>query len=251
MMPNKKYGKLPARWDKRTLAFRNYTSLLAPAPITANWRGNIPDGGWNLMGNAQWGDCTIAAAGHLEMAWTNDAGTPFTPTDQQIIDAYVAVTGLEGAAFDPTTGNNDNGCTEIDVLNYWSNTGIAGHTIGGYVSVPPSRVDQIKQAVAYLEGAYIGINVPQSVEDDTTDFIWDYDPKNSAIVGGHAVPIIGFNYDCFYVISWGQIYTMTNAFYNQFCDEAYAIVSNDMLNGTGVTPLGFDINTLRADLESL
>ena len=66
-----------------------------------------------MMENDQIGDCTCAAAGHLIMEWTANAGKKMVmPTDKQIVAAYSAVTG-----YNPETGANDNGAVEIDVLN--------------------------------------------------------------------------------------------------------------------------------------
>ena len=60
------------------------------------------------------------------MEWTaNAAQKLLTPSDQQIVSAGSAITGYNTA-----TGANDNGAVEIDVLNYWRQTGIAEHKIG-------------------------------------------------------------------------------------------------------------------------
>ena len=61
----------------------------------------------------------------------NNAGKKMaTPSDKQVVAAYSAITG-----YNPSTGANDNGAVEIDVLNYWRQTGIAGHKIGAYVAL--------------------------------------------------------------------------------------------------------------------
>jgi hypothetical protein len=43
---------------------------------------------------------------------------------------------------------------------------------------------------------------------------------------------------------------MTWAFWEAYCDEAYAILSHDFLE-KNKTPDGFDLATLRADLKAL
>lgn len=83
-----------------------------------------------MMANQQIGDC--AAASHLIMEWTANAKKKMvTPTDRQIVAAYSAITGDN-----PATGANDNGATEIDVLKYWRQSGIANDKIGTYVASP-------------------------------------------------------------------------------------------------------------------
>src|SRR3954470_12949877 len=129
-----KLGKSGARHDPRTLLMASYVlTTLPPPPAQHDLTSKVKS--WGMMENAQIGDCTCAAAGHLIMEWTANAGKKMaTPSDKQIVSAYSAVTG-----YNPTTGANDNGAVEIDGLNYWRQTGIAGHKIGAYVALEPAN----------------------------------------------------------------------------------------------------------------
>src|ERR1700739_3300585 len=128
-----KLGKLAPRHDVRTLQFANYlTAALPPAPVSYDWGSKVKQ--WGMMKNDTVGDCTCAAAGHLIMEWTAETGILVTPTDTQIIKAYSAITG-----YNPSTGANDNGAVETDVLNYWRQSGIAKHKIGAYVAIETSN----------------------------------------------------------------------------------------------------------------
>jgi hypothetical protein len=118
-----KLGKAAARYDPRTLLLASYVTPALPAPPASFDLTPKVGASWGMMDNDQIGDCTCAAAGHLIMEWTANAGKKMvTPTDKQIVAAYSAITG-----YNPATGANDNGANEIDVLNYWRQTGIAGH----------------------------------------------------------------------------------------------------------------------------
>jgi len=129
-----KLGKSAARHDPRTLLMASYVSTGVPTP-PASFDLTTKVSSWGMMENDQIGDCTCAAAGHLLMEWTANAGKKmFTPTNKQIVMAYSAITG-----YNPTTGANDNGAVEIDVLNYWRQSGIAGHKIGAYVALEPAN----------------------------------------------------------------------------------------------------------------
>jgi hypothetical protein len=113
-----------------------------------------------MMENDQLGDCTCAAAGHLIMEWTKNAqSTMVTPTDDQIVAAYSAITG-----YNPQTGANDNGAVEVDVLNYWRQTGIAGHQIQAYMALEPSNHQHVMDAVWIFGGCYIGLALPKSAQ---------------------------------------------------------------------------------------
>src|ERR1700689_1515906 len=122
-----KLGKSVARHDPRTLLMASYLTPALPAPPASFDLAEKVGSAWGMMDNDQIGDCTCAAAGHLIMEWTANAGKKMvTPTDAQIVAAYSAITG-----YNPTTGANDNGANEVDGLNYWRQDGIAGHKMGG------------------------------------------------------------------------------------------------------------------------
>ena len=44
---------------------------------------------------------------------------------------------------------------------------------------------------------------------------------------------------------------MTWTFWDAYCDEGYAIISTDYLTGEEVTPQGFNLEQLQADLADL
>src|ERR1700722_11407036 len=134
-----KLGKGVARHDPRTLLLASYvTPALPTPPASFDLTGKVGSA-WGMMDNDQLGDCTCAAAGHLIMEWTANAQKKMiTPSDQQIVAAYSAITG-----YNPVTGANDNGAVEVDVLNYWRQTGIAGHKIGAYMALEPANHSQI------------------------------------------------------------------------------------------------------------
>ena len=71
-----------------------------------------------------------------------------------------AITG-----YNPKTGANDNGAVEIDVLNYWRQSGIAGHKIAAYMALEPSNHTHIMDSVYIFEGCYIGLQLPVSAQD--------------------------------------------------------------------------------------
>src|ERR1700758_5629088 len=154
-----KLGKSVARHDPRALLMASYvTPALPTPPASFDLTGKVKT--WGMMDNDQIGDCTCAAAGHLIMEWTANAGKKMaTPSEKQIVGAYSAITG-----YNPTTGANDNGAVEIDVLNYWRQTGIAGHKIGAYVALEPANHSHIMDSVYIFQGCYIGVQLPISAK---------------------------------------------------------------------------------------
>jgi len=53
------------------------------------------------------------------------------------------------------------------------------------------------------------------------------------------------------VVTWGALQVMTWSFWEAYCDESYAILSNDYLTGKKTTPQGFNLAQLQADLADL
>src|ERR1700722_7448524 len=248
-----KLGKAVARHDPRTLLLASYLTPALPAP-PASLDISTKVSSWGMMANDQLGDCTCAAAGHLIMEWTANAGKQtVTPTDQQIIAAYSAITG-----YSPVTGANDNGANEVDVLNYWRQTGIAGDQIGGYVALEPANHPHVMDSVYMFEGCYIGLQLPKTAQAQTqNNQPWSVPPSGTGgdgapgSWGGHAVPVVAYDTRGVTVVTWGALQIMTWSFWATYCDEAYAILSTDYINGNKQAPQGFSLQQLQADLTDL
>ncbi len=252
-----KLGKQKARHDPRTLLLATYTTPALPPPPPSLDLTDKVKGAWGMMDNDQIGDCTCAAAGHLLMEWTSRAKSRmFTPSDKQVVAAYSAITG-----YNPATGANDNGAVELDVLNYWRQQGIAGHKITAYVALEPSNQTHVMDAVWIFGGCYIGLALPKSAQPQTENHQpWSVPPQGPTgdgapgSWGGHAVPVVAYDARGVTVITWGATQLMTWGFWNTYCDEAYAIITPDFLEkkaGQTVTPDGFNLQQLQADLADL
>jgi len=247
--PVHKLGKHPARHDPRTLLLAKYISAkdLPSTPSAKSWADKVQS--WPMMRNDTIGDCTCAAAGHLIECWSANASTVVIPTDDQIVVAYSAITG-----YDPVTGKNDNGANELDVLNYWRQTGIANQKIGAFVALEPGNHNHVMEAVFLFGGCYIGLALPMSAQHQQ---VWSVPPTGPrgpgapGSWGGHAVPIVAYDARGLTCITWGAKKRMTWTFWDAYCDEAYAIISSDWFGNQGKCPLGFDLAQLSQDLQEL
>jgi hypothetical protein len=237
-----KLGKKPPRFDKRTMRLENYIAQLPPVPPVCDWLQKVSS--WPVMlnaGDGAIGDCTIAAAGHLIQEWTANAGNMIIPADADILAAYEAV-----SSYDPATGDNDNGAAELDVLNYWRQNGIAGHKIGAFAALQFHNLMHVKAAIYLLEGCYIGLALPQSAQHED---IWTNINDKPGSWGLHAVPVGKYDQQGLTAITWGGIQKMTWAFWQKYCDEAYALISLDMLNNQQKSPIGLNLQQLQKDLS--
>jgi len=245
-----KLGKAAPRHDPRTLQLANYLEPgnLPPAPKTENYGKTIAS--WPMMGNDTIGDCTCAAAGHMVECWTGNASsTPVVISDNSIIQAYSAITG-----YDPTTGANDNGAVEIDVLNYWRQTGIGGHKIVAYAALEPGNRNHVTDGIYLFGGVYIGLGLPISAQHQKVWSVPPGGPVGSGAPGswgGHAVPVVEYDKHGLTVVTWGMLKRMTWGFWGAYCDEAYALLSEDFIGPGGKAPSGFDFNALLNDLKQV
>ena len=76
-------------------------------------------------------------------------------------------------------------------------------------------------------------------------------PDEPGSWGGHAVYVVGYDSETLTCITWGQLKKMTWAWFAQYCSEAYGLVSKDWLKASGISPSGFDLATLEADLAEV
>jgi hypothetical protein len=243
-----KLGKRAPRHDRRTLHLANYlrADVLPVIPDQYDWSGKVP--AWGELCNDRLGCCTISGAAHLLMDWSANASTEIIPSDTDIITAYSAVSG-----YDPTTGANDNGAVEIDVLNYWRQTGIANHTIDSYVALEPGNHSHIQAAIYLFGGCYIGLALPISAQGQRVWSVPAGGPTGNGEPGswgGHAVNICAFDASGVTVVTWGALQQVTWPFLDAYMDEAYAVLSQDFTNN-GIAPNALDWSALQADLQQV
>lgn len=248
----RKLGKLEPKHDPRTLKLARYLLSPLPAPpAEVSWVTKVP--GWGMMLNDQIGDCTCAAAGHMVQQWSFFANPPGTiPTDQQILAAYERVSGYNPA--DPST---DNGAVMLDVLKYWRNVGVGGHRIVAFVQVDHTNDVEVRQAIQIFGNIYVGLALPVSAQEQGAWTVGKGGPAAGGdnapgSWGGHAVPVMAASPHSLTCITWGERLKMSHNFFTDYCDEAYAAVSQDWIAARGgKSPSGLNLRQLLADLQQI
>lgn len=238
-----KLGKKEPKKDLRTLRLARYFTTTLPAPPdSCAWSLMLPD--WGMMANDALGDCTIAGCGHAIQTWTEVINQRITIPDADIIKYYSLWDGY--VVGDPST---DNGGIELDVLNQWRQQGLNGHQLLAYAAVNPHDQIEVRQAIALFGGTYIGLSLPISAQNqDVWDVVQTSDGQPGSW-GGHCVWCLAYDKDSITCVTWGVLKKMTWRFWENYCDEAYALLSPDFLNNQGIAPSNFDLSTLQADLS--
>jgi hypothetical protein len=254
-MSNVKLGRLHRTYDPR---IPHLSALLAgqtlpPPPASVDYTKGMP-ANLGMMLNNTLGDCTCAAVYHAMQVWSFVASKGArieTEPDSDVEKLYVLACG-----YNPRVGGEGPGGNEQHVLEYLLNTGApmgpkgqTTHKISAFVEVDPRMPDDVKRTIADCGVAYIGFNVPQYIVPDNAPppAVWDVETKQTNIVGGHAVVLAGYDANGARVISWGQYYTMTWAFFAKYVDETYAIADSTWIEAGGKTPGGVTL----AELEQL
>jgi hypothetical protein len=241
-MITKCMGKLPAVADSRRLQFSAYTAaVLPPTPPTSDRTYGITD--WTPMGNIgehPCGDCAYASAGHMEMAWS--MGTTKKPViipEDVIVGDYATGTG-----YNPATGAGDNGSVLLNVLEQWRTTGIGGNKNAAYGGLDLSDPEHVRQAIHFWGGAYVGVMLPKSAEEQFDRNLTWTTPWFSPIVGGHAFPLLSYSATHLWCITWAKIQAMTWDFFFRYCDEAFAVVDPLWIGADGNAPSLLNLDAL-------
>lgn len=258
---NLKFGKAPAVYNKNTPQY-SWFRRVSDLPARPKYFGDeslIGATDWNMYGNGPdptvapdfqgAGDCVFAGGAHETLLFNAEANNPVVFTGANVISDYSAVTGY--VIGDP---DSDQGTQTTMALDYRMNTGLidkAGnrHKIGAYVALEPGNYDMLLEAAYIFTAVGIGIQVPDSAMDQFSNGQpWSV-VHGAQIEGGHYIPIVA-NRDNLVIVTWGQTQQMTKQFYTKYCDEAYAILSTEMLK-VGKSLLGFDLPSLRSYLQEV
>ncbi len=240
-----KPGKLPAKNDPRDFNFSNYFDLhkVGKIPLSINWtiKKTSP---WGMMNNWTLNDCTCAAAGHMIECWSANATKEHIIHNNAVIKTFTALSG-----YDPVSGKNDNPVYISAALKYWRKNGVGDHKIKFYATINYKSHALLRAAVYLFGGIYVGLNLPATIKGQE---VWEVVQGDNApgSFGGHAVNVVA--YDKVYVtcVSWGKIKKMTWAFWDAYCDESYAIISEDFFN-ENKSPIGLDMDKLEESLLGL
>ncbi len=245
-----KLGRGAVRKDTRTLLLAKYleTAELPPAPVAVDWSTKVSS--WPMDLNDRLGCCTIAAAAHLVQAWSANAkDAAVILADSDVLAAYESIAGF--TPNDPTT---DRGAVELDVLTAWRQSGIGGCKIDAFAAVAPKNTEHVKQAIQLFGGLYIGLELPKSAQtQDVWDVPWYGDHLDAApgSWGGHAIIVTAYDDKGLTGITWGAKKRLTWSFFNDYCSEAYACLSQLWIEANGASPAGTVLAALQADLASV
>jgi hypothetical protein len=256
-MTTYKLGRLHRTYDSRIPHMSALTAgqTLTPPPASVDYTKNLP-ANLGMMLNDKLGDCTCAAVYHAIQVWSANAGKQIqTEPDADVEKLYILACG-----YNPRVKGEGPGGNEQHVLTYLLKTGAPfgpkgtqTHKITAFVEVDPRNTDDVKRTINDCGVAYIGFNVPAFLmpPNEAPPAVWDVQITDTNIIGGHAVVLAGYTDEGARVISWGQYYTMTWAFFAAYVDEVYAIADSLWFENGGSTPGGLTLAELEAQMNAI
>ena len=229
-------GKHPKKYDRRTFQLGRYLPRLPQPPAVVDHASRLPVN-LGMMGNDQYGDCVVAAAGHMVQSWSVYAERGLqTISDAEILAAYRTLSPL------------DTGAYLLDGLNLWRKTGIGPDKIEAFVETAVADLVQAKLAIYYFGSCYIGMSLP----DVNTFGPWTTPTGRPNPSNGHAVNLVAYDdaRQMFRVCTWGEVWDMSYAWFKKYSDESFAVLNDlSLIQASGATAEGFDWPALLEDLK--
>lgn len=241
-------GRVKSVHDPRMLELQSYLAVdTLPVPPAHEMLDNTVS--WPMLANNICNCCTSAAAGHMVHHWTAANQHGVFLTDDDIIRAHAKL----------TCDHLMDCVSMLEALKFWRKTGIGDHRIHSYMSGGHAKPDDLRAMIFLFGSAYVGLDLPafamSGIPQQIPEIPWEISstvsPEEAApqSTNGHCVAAIGYDDKVVYVVTWGQLKTMTWEFFVRYTDEVYAVLSTDWVQRNTKCPSGFDMTTLERDLS--
>jgi hypothetical protein len=248
--------------------FKSYFTEALPAPPPSahyGYRVTLAGVPWQMDANGPdpsvtlpgvppgWGgcgDCVVAGMAHsvtIANFWEGGVTNP-VPSANTVVETYCQLLGCTPEALFTDPDDYDAGLDMANSHAAWHTSGLFGVKLGAYAPVDCTNVADIKTALYLCGGLNIGIQVPQSAEEQFPHE-WTWVP-GSPILGGHDVFLTGYTADYVALVTWGRLIQCTWEFLLNTIDEAWALVSAQAVKH-GKGPTGLLVGKLEADLRQL
>jgi len=216
-----KLGKAPAKRDKRNFRFAALLEAAPALPPSYDFDTKHPGIPTPMFANDTLGCCVIAGRAHQTLRFEDiEQGSVMMISDKDITRQYFK-----------ETGGADSGLVVLDSLGEWRHKGwkVGKHTylIQAYAEVDRGDHALVSQAIFADVGVGIGVSLPKSAQTEIqTGQPWATTTgpgSQPGSWGGHYVYVCGYTPAGPVCVTWGRKQQMTWAWFDRYCDEAYAI----------------------------
>ena len=241
MIHTYRLGKLPKQEDARNLRLARYVDHSTLRTIPLSRAHARPLRGWTMGANNRVGCCAIVALAHGVQSWNAANGLSVTPSDEEILSAYAAISGWDGSAA------TDRGATMLAALKHARTWGVGGHKILAFAEIDPHDHATMAAACDWFGGLYVGAQLPVSAQ---TTGLWS-NTSDGEVWGGHAMWLHGRSPYIRKLATWSRDQSATLEWCAQYADEVYAVISEEWLGSDLISPDGLDLAGLLADLQTV
>jgi len=216
-----KLGKAPAKRDARNLKFSALLKAAPKLPPAYDFDTKHPGIPTPMFANDTLGCCVIAGRAHQTLRFEDiEQGSVLMVTDADIKREYFK-----------ETGGPDSGLVVLDSLSLWRHkgwrVGKRSYKIRAYAELNRTSRSQMRLAIYADVGVGIGVNLPKCAQSEMdTGQPWARTTGRGSAPGswgGHYVYVPGYTSKGPVCVTWGRKQQMTWAWFDKYCDEAYAI----------------------------
>lgn len=183
---------------------------------------------WGLYKNDEFGVCgPTSAANSRKLITKYLTGNEQSPTQDDVFDLYRR---SGNPNFDPRTDADDNGVDMQTMCEALVSGGIGGTKALGFAKVDVSDVEELEAAIDIFGFLLLGVDLDTAQQNQVG--VWDYVP--SPEWGGHAILTGRYaKSDQLEVVSWAELYGMTEPFMKHQLGEAWAVIWPEHMTDNG------------------
>lgn len=259
MLPFKRKTGLRKMKSLPKLRFSTYLAAPNALPVPPEFFGHygqVVGAGaypWDVLGNADVGDCFCAGAAHSIMLWNAAVGLSVRFAESDVITDYSAITGYK-----PGDASTDNGTDMLTGAEYWRETGFRDaqgtrHHIMAELEIDVKNLAHIMLAAWWFGCVGLNVDLPADAEEQfERGTPWAL-TSVSASGGYHFVPLVGrnslLNPLC---VTWGRLHGMTPSWLQARLRECVVFLSPEYISKkSGLSPEHFNLAQLQGDLAEL
>jgi hypothetical protein len=194
------------------------------------------------FGNFDAGCCTCASIALAEMFSSTVArNATIIRSKARVLADYSDVGAIEGAAYDPSTGANDNGCNMLDVLNYMRKQ-------GRIIAFGDTAKDHLYDSLWLYGFVLLGLSLPDDWREQMPSGIWDLVGKRPNPDNGHEVTAILDGTDnTIKVATWDGFMVLPPRAIDGMVDDCKVAILPSWIRADGTAPSSFDLKAMLAD----
>jgi hypothetical protein len=245
----RQYGRRAPKRARAIQLSRSLTGVIPAHPAAVDQLARL-NGGWQMLGNDQYGDCVAVTWANVRRLVTAALATEKYPTMDEVIAFYKTQ--------NPDFPSQDDGMEIQTALEYLvKHGGPDGVKAVGFAAVNVANAEEVKAAIAIFGSVWTGITV---LNVNQTEFgngkPWDY-VRSSPVDGGHSVITGGYGPagpgplggdERF--ITWAEETSFTDSYWRHEVEEAWVVIWPEHLTNPAFLA-GVDLTAFAADYTAI